>query len=208
MNMSSVWMLATALSAIVDGWNFQLCAHVTSNFCDRSVDLLEFSVTSIPCQNNLLCLSIIPKVTESEKVYKLTYDDLRTAANYLCKFQPCRNADCECCIRIQESLAEQNIVDYIAINEFKAETCPVQTATCDNFQGFGNFCRAELGIDPILCKPHATGKPVCCICLLSLFLILWPPLAGRYRCIAVFPCQELSQPRCVQRVLRFCSRYM
>ncbi len=71
-NMSSLWMLANALRAIVAGWNFQLCADVTGNFCNRSVDLLEFSVISIPCQNNVLCLSIIPKATESETVYKLS----------------------------------------------------------------------------------------------------------------------------------------
>ncbi len=41
-NTSSVWMLANALRAIVAGWNFQLCADVTANFCNRSVDLLEF----------------------------------------------------------------------------------------------------------------------------------------------------------------------
>jgi hypothetical protein len=110
-NMSSVWMLAKALHAIVAGWIFQLCADVTGNFCNRSVDLLEFLVTSIPCQNNVLCLSIISKATESEKVYKLTYDDLRTAVNYLCKVRPCSNANCECCIWIRELLAEQNIVD-------------------------------------------------------------------------------------------------
>ena len=72
MNLSSVWMLANALCVIVAGWNFELCADVTCNFCNRSVDLLEFSVTSIPCQNNVLCLSIISKATESEKVYKLS----------------------------------------------------------------------------------------------------------------------------------------
>ena len=98
MNLSSVWMLANALRAIIAGWNFQLCADVTGNFCNRSVDLLEFSVTSILCQNNVLCLSIIPKATESETVYKLSNasDDLRKAVNYLCKIQPCGSADCEC----------------------------------------------------------------------------------------------------------------
>jgi hypothetical protein len=54
-NISSVWLLANALRAIVAGWNFQLCADVTSNFGNRSADLLEFSVTSIPCQNNVIC---------------------------------------------------------------------------------------------------------------------------------------------------------
>jgi hypothetical protein len=90
-NLSSVWMLqvANALRAIIAGWNFQLCADVTGNFCSSSVDLLEFSVTSMPCQNNVLCLSIIPKASESEMVYKLCYDDLRKAVNYLCKIQPC-----------------------------------------------------------------------------------------------------------------------
>ncbi len=61
-------VLANALRAIVAGWKFQLCADVTGNFCNISVDLLEFSVTSIPCQNNVLCLSIIPKATVTETI--------------------------------------------------------------------------------------------------------------------------------------------
>ncbi len=173
-NLSSVWMLANALRAIIAGWNFQLCADVTCNFCNSSVDLLEFSVTSIPCQSNVLCLSIIPKATESETVYKLSFDDLRKAVNYLCKIQPCGSADCECCIRIRELLCERNIVDFIASSEFEQQKVQVQTTMSDNFQGFSNFCRAEFGIDPILCKPHATGKDLCCICRLCVFLILSP----------------------------------
>jgi hypothetical protein len=55
-NLSSVWMLANLLQAIVAEWNFQLCGDVTGNFCSRSVDLFELSVTSIPCKNNFLCL--------------------------------------------------------------------------------------------------------------------------------------------------------
>ncbi len=41
-DLSSVWMLANAQRAIIAGWNFQLCADVTGNFCSSSVDLLEF----------------------------------------------------------------------------------------------------------------------------------------------------------------------
>ncbi len=191
-NMSSVWMLANALSTIIAGWNFQLCADVTGNFCNRSVDLLEFSVTSIPCQNNVLCLSIIPKATESETVYKLSFDDLRTAVNYLCKIQPCGTADCECCTRVRGLLGEKNIVDYIASNEFKEQKLQVQTAMSDNFQGLSNFCRAEIGIDPILCKPHATGKALCCRYLLCLFLILSPAgiAASQYSHVKYFPNQD------------------
>jgi hypothetical protein len=53
-NLPSVWMLANALQVVVAGWNFQLCGDVTGNFCSRSVDLQELSVTSIPCKNNVL----------------------------------------------------------------------------------------------------------------------------------------------------------
>ncbi len=35
-NMSSVRMLANTLQAIVSGWNFQLCADIAGNFCNRS----------------------------------------------------------------------------------------------------------------------------------------------------------------------------
>jgi hypothetical protein len=63
---------------------------------------------------------------------------------------------------------------------------------CDNFQGFGNFCLAELGIDPILCKPHATGKSLACICTQGLFLIQWPAgiAALQYSHVRYFPSQD------------------
>jgi hypothetical protein len=138
-NLSSVWMLANALRAIVAGWNFQLCcdSDVTGNFCSRSVDLLEFSVTSIPCKDLVLCLSIIPKATESQKVYTITYTDLRTAMNLLCQVRPCLNSDCDCCSKIRELLSAQNVVEYIGSAKFRARKLPVETAMCDNFQGFG-----------------------------------------------------------------------
>jgi hypothetical protein len=108
-SLSLPWMLANALRAIVAEWNFQHCADVTGNVCNRSVDLLEFLATSIPCQNNVLCLSIIPKATESETGYKLTFDDLRlklrAAVSHLCKARPCSKLDCEYCSAIRELLA-------------------------------------------------------------------------------------------------------
>ena len=70
--------LCNALRAIIAGWVFQLNGDVTGKFCNKSVDLVEFSVTSIPKQNNILCLGVIPKGSESEKNYKITRDDFRT----------------------------------------------------------------------------------------------------------------------------------
>ncbi len=68
----------------------------------------------------------------------------------------------------------------------------VQTAMSDSFQEFGNFCRSEFGIDPILCKPHATGKNLCCICRLCVFLILSPAgiAASQYLHVKYFPNQD------------------
>jgi hypothetical protein len=44
---------------------------------DPAIDYhVSLYVTSIPCQNNVRSLSIISKATESETVYKLSYDDL------------------------------------------------------------------------------------------------------------------------------------
>jgi hypothetical protein len=132
------------------------------------VDLLEFSVTSIPCQNNVLCSSIIPKATESETVYSYPMMTCAQLSIISAKSNRAVPQICECCTRIRELLGEQNIVDYIASNEFKEQKLPVQTAMSDTFQGFGNFCRAEFGIDPILCKPHSTVRLyaayVCCVC--------------------------------------------
>jgi hypothetical protein len=86
-NISSPWMLTNLLCAITAG--FQLNANVTGNFCRASVDLVEFQVNSIPCQNNVLCLSLILKGTLSETVYQLTWDDLRAATILLCSVEQC-----------------------------------------------------------------------------------------------------------------------
>ncbi len=63
LNFSSAQMLGNYLRAIASGWGFQLNADVTGNFCRASVNLVEFRVNSIPCQNNVLCLSLIPRGT-------------------------------------------------------------------------------------------------------------------------------------------------
>ncbi len=68
-NMSSLWMLTHAFRSIKAGWGFQLNADVTGKLCRKSVDLLAFSVTSIPKRYNTLCLCIIPSTTESEQAY-------------------------------------------------------------------------------------------------------------------------------------------
>ncbi len=77
MSISSLWMLTHAFRAIKAGWGFQLNADVTGKLCRKSVDLLAFSVDSIPKRNNTLCLCIIPSTTESEQAYTVVYNELR-----------------------------------------------------------------------------------------------------------------------------------
>ena len=45
-------------------------------FCRKSVDLVESEVNSIPKQNNVLCLGVIPKGTESEDLHGMTFAQL------------------------------------------------------------------------------------------------------------------------------------
>jgi hypothetical protein len=97
LNFSSAWMLANFSPRYRRGLGFQLNADATSNFCRASVDLVEIGVNSIPCQNNVPCLSLIPKGTESEKLFQLTWDDLLNAIMHLCCVKHRRSSDCLTC---------------------------------------------------------------------------------------------------------------
>ena len=123
---------------------------------------MEFGVNSIPCTNNNLCLSLIPKGTESETVYSMTWDELRAATILLCSVKPSRDDNCDMCKKISELLSDSNVADYMRSAKFRAGQLPVQTAMCDNFKGWGNFANFSLGIVANVCKPHATGNNVDC----------------------------------------------
>ena len=87
-------MLLNALRAIIAGWGFQLNGDVTGKLCRNSVDLLQFGVNSIPHKNHVLCLAIIPSKSESEAVYQMTWDDLRTAVFELFTYKNCQEVRC------------------------------------------------------------------------------------------------------------------
>ncbi len=63
---SSVWMILNAFRAIDAGWEFQSNGDVTGKLCRKNIGLVEFGVNSIPKHNNVLCLGVIPKGTESD----------------------------------------------------------------------------------------------------------------------------------------------
>jgi hypothetical protein len=154
----SVWMLCNAFRAIIAGWVFQLNGDVTGKFCNKTVDLVEFSVTSIPKQNNILCLGVIPKGSESEVMYKITWDDFRKALVAMKGYKYCGKEGCECCIMVEEILEDEEVQSYFKTDKFAESKLPVQTAMCDNFKGWGNFSENELGIVSNVCHPHASGN--------------------------------------------------
>ena len=152
------WMISNAFRAIIAGWGFQLNGDVTGKFCNKSVDLVEFSVTSIPKQNNILCYGVIPKGSESEIIYKITWHDFRAALFLLKGYQNCGKEDCECCMMVMELLEDAEVIHYFKSDEFAQGKLPVQTAMCDNLKGWGNFALNALGIISNACHPHASGN--------------------------------------------------
>ena len=156
--LSSPWMLLNALRAIIAGWGFQLNGDATGKLCRNSVDLLQFGVNSIPHKNHVLCLAIIPSKSESETVYGMTWDDLRTAVLDLLTYKKCAVPDCTTCGPILELISHSQIQAYLRSGRFRKQELPVETAMSDNFKGWGNFAENALGIDSGVCFPHATGN--------------------------------------------------
>jgi hypothetical protein len=84
------------------GWpgGFQLNGDVTYKFCRASVDSVEFGVDSILQKDCVLCLSIISKATESEKIYQITIGEVRAAVLLLLSMIGCNVAGCVCYCKI------------------------------------------------------------------------------------------------------------
>ena len=123
---------------------------ITGKFCNKSIDLVEFSVTSIPRQNNILCLGVIPKGTKSSKIYKITWNDFRAAALLMTTYKECGEEGCECCGRVIQLLGNKEVQEYLESDDFKSGKVPVETAMCNNFKPASSragaiFQRVSLG---------------------------------------------------------------
>ncbi len=55
-------------------------------------------------------------------------------------------------------LGDENVAKYLRSDDFREGLVLVETAMCNDFQGWGNFSRNEFGIDSNVCKQHATGN--------------------------------------------------
>jgi hypothetical protein len=151
MNMSALWMLTHALRAIKAGWGFQLNADVTGKLCRKSVDLLAFSVTTIPKRNNILCLCIIPSTTESKQANTVVYNELRKAVCLVPSIKPCDDEDCVSCGIITALLADADVAAYTRPRNARSVYFRCRRP-CDKFKGWGNFAEnVVLGIKSNVC---------------------------------------------------------
>jgi hypothetical protein len=201
LNFSSLWMLLNAFRSIKSGWLFQLNGDVTGKVCRADIDLLEFSVTSMPRQNNILCISTIPNKTESQTTYTITWEDLRKAACLVPTIVHCGAADCECCESVFELLRDPDVIKFMASARFQDQQLPVDTAMCDNFLGWGNFAEC-LGIPTNVCMQHATGK---CRSILNL-IFHTDSVHDRDRCRQSIASQVLPGHGRIRRLLRLARR--
>ncbi len=106
-------------------------------------------------------MSLIPKGTEKEKVYQLTWHDLHTSDTtsiLLCCVVQCGNPHGLYCCKLSELLADETVAEYLWSDDIRHGQVPVQKDMCNNFQGWGDFSRNALGIDWNSCKQHATGN--------------------------------------------------
>ena len=163
LNFSSLWMLLNPLHSLKAGCVFQLNGDVTGGVCRADIDLLELLVTSMPCKNNIVCISTIPHGTESQRAYTITWDDMRKAVCLVAGLKHCGKVACKCCETVQSLLHDPEIQAWIGSEEFRRGTMPVDTAMCDNIVGWGNFSEDSLGIPTNVCLPYATSKCVTCI---------------------------------------------
>ena len=64
---------------------------------------------------------MIPKGTESAKIYKITWNDYRAAALLMTTYKDCGEEGCECCGRVMQLLGNQEVKDYLKSDDFKLD---------------------------------------------------------------------------------------
>ena len=100
-----------------------MSADFTGKFCrKRALILSSFRSLPFPKQNNILCLGVIPKGTESGKNYKITWDDLMSS------YKNCGKEGCECCQRVMQLLGNAEVQQYLRSRKFREGKVPVETA--------------------------------------------------------------------------------
>jgi hypothetical protein len=86
----------------------------------------------------------------------------------LLEIRVCSDSSCLFCTTLQHLCKSENVVKYMDSDDCNDSKIPVDTAQCDQIQGWGNVTRNLFGFDPNVCKCHAPGdvSPFVCIDIL------------------------------------------
>jgi hypothetical protein len=154
-NFSSVWLLLNAVRAIETGWVVQLNGDATFGFCRADIDMIALGFCSFGGANNPVCFSYIPRQSEGEKLYTVTYFGMQKAVMSLLKANT--EKDCEFTSCLQLLLCRPHVQHYLDSDEVRANKLLIDQAQCDQLAGWACFSREVLGRDPNVCCNHLTG---------------------------------------------------
>jgi hypothetical protein len=154
-NFSSVWLLLNAVRAIKTGWVVQLNGNATFGFCRADIDMIALGFCSFGGANNPVCFSYIPRQSEGEKLYTVTYFGLQKAVMALLKANTYKDCEFSSCLKLL--LGRPAVQRYLRSDEFSANKLPVDQAQCDQLGGWACFSREVFGRDPNVCSNHLTG---------------------------------------------------
>ena len=154
-NFSSVWLLLNAVRAIETGWVVQLNGDATFGFCSADIHMIALGFCSFGCANNPICFSYIPRQSEGEKLYTVTYFGMQKAVMSLLKANT--EKDCEFTSCLKHLLGRPHVQQYLDSDEFRANKLPIDQAQCDQLAGWACFSREVFGRDPNVCGNHLTG---------------------------------------------------
>jgi len=154
-NFSSVWLLLNAVRAIETGWVVQLNGDATFGFCCADIDMIALGFCSFGGANNPVCFSYIPRQSEGEKLYTVTYFGMQKAVMSLLKANTEKDCEFTSCLKLL--LGRPHVQQYLDSDEFRANKLPIDQAQCDQLAGWACFSREVFGRDPNVCSNHLTG---------------------------------------------------
>jgi hypothetical protein len=67
---------------------------------------------------------------------------------------------CQFCTTLEHLHTSENVVKYMGSDEYKDREISVDSAQCDQIQGWGNFTSNVFGFDQNVCKCHSLGDDV------------------------------------------------
>jgi hypothetical protein len=145
-NFSSVWLLLNAVRAIETRWVVQLNGDATFGFCRADIDMIALGFCSFRGANHPVCFSYIPRQSDGEKLYTVTYYGMQKAVLSLIKANTDKDCEFSTCLKLL--IGRQHLRQYLNGEDFIAKKLPIDQAQCDQLAGWACFGREVFDKDP------------------------------------------------------------